>query len=102
MRVYPTGSHEPRQVSRAQVQTSLRVSGGQTRPGSSAARPTYLLAALLPAAVGDDRGVDEGALGRHVLAQQALHLLRPEAGRKVQQFHTPVVSKGTKILQLPC
>ena len=66
------------------------------------ARPTYFLATLLPAAVGDDRGVDEGALGRHALAQQALHLLWPEAGGKVQQFHTPVVSKGTKILQLPC
>lgn len=69
------------------------------KPGSP---PTYLLAALLPAAVGDDRGVDEGALGRHTWAQRALYLLRPEAGGKVQQFHTPVISKGTKILQLPC
>lgn len=64
--------------------------------------PTDLLVPLLPTAVGDDGRVDEGALGGHVLTQQAFHLLWPEAGGEVQQFHTPVVSNGTKIRQRPC
>lgn len=64
-------------------------------------QPTDFPAPLLPTAVHGDRGVDEGALGRHALAQQALHLLRPEAGGQAQQLHTPVVSKGTNIHQRP-
>lgn len=64
--------------------------------------PTDLLAPLLPAAVGNDGRVDEGALGRHILTQQALHFLRPEAGREVQQLHMPVVSNGTEMRHLPC
>lgn len=64
--------------------------------------PTDFLVPLLPTAVGDDGRVDEGALGGHVLTQQAFHLLWPEAGREVQQFHTPVVSSGTEIRQWPC
>ena len=63
--------------------------------------PTDLLVPLLPAAVGNDRRVDERALGGHILTQQALHFLWSEAGREVQQFHTPVVSNGTRIHQLP-
>ena len=64
--------------------------------------PTYFLVPLFSTVVCDNWRVDEGALGRHVLTQQAFHFLWPEAGGKVQQLHTPVVSNGTKTLQPPC
>lgn len=73
-------------------------------PPSGAGEPggrTDLLAPLLPAAVGDDGRVDEGAFGGHALAQQALHFLRPEAGGEVQQLHVPAF-KRSRNASLPC
>lgn len=87
---------------KAWLRTTRCVWAGAAKLKSQEEGPTDLLAPLLPTAVGNDGRVDEGALGGHVLTQQALHFLRPEAGREVQQFHMPTVSNGTEIRHLPC
>lgn len=48
---------------------------------------TYLLTALLSSVVHDDWRVDEGAGSRHILSQQAFHLVGAQTDRQIEERH---------------